>query len=70
MATFVNNLRLKEINTGDESGTWGASTNVNLELIGQSLGFGTKQMSADSNATFTIADGTTDVVRSMHLKIT
>ena len=23
MATYVNNLRLKEIATGDESGTWG-----------------------------------------------
>ena len=28
MATYVNNLRLKEIATGDESGTWGTSTNV------------------------------------------
>ncbi len=70
MATFLNNLRLKEINTGDESGTWGASTNVNLELIGQSLGYGTKNMSADSNTTFTMADGVSDQVRSMHLKIT
>jgi hypothetical protein len=32
MATYVNNLRLKEIATGDESGTWGTSTNTNLEL--------------------------------------
>jgi hypothetical protein len=35
MATYVNNLRLKEIATGDESGTWGTSTNTNLELIGE-----------------------------------
>jgi hypothetical protein len=33
MATYVNNLRLKEIATGDESGTWGTSTNTNLELM-------------------------------------
>ena len=33
MATYVNNLRLKEITTGDEDGTWGTSTNTNLELI-------------------------------------
>ena len=32
MATYVNDLRLKEISTGDESGTWGTSTNTNLEL--------------------------------------
>ncbi len=36
MATYVNNLRLKEIATGDESGTWGTSTNTNLELIADS----------------------------------
>lgn len=70
MATFVNNLRLKEINTGDESGTWGASTNTNLELIGAALGYGTKNMSADSNTTFTMPDFSNDGVRSMHLKIT
>ena len=33
MATYVNDLRLKEIATGDESGTWGTSTNTNLELM-------------------------------------
>ena len=32
MATYVNDLRLKEIATGEESGTWGTSTNTNLEL--------------------------------------
>ena len=32
MATYVNDLRLKEIATGDESGTGGTSTNTNLEL--------------------------------------
>ena len=70
MATFVNNLRLKEINTGDESGTWGASTNTNLELIGSALGFGTKNMAADANVTLTMPDFSADGVRSMHLKIT
>ena len=35
MATYVNDLRLKEIATGDEAGTWGTSTNTNLELIGE-----------------------------------
>ena len=39
---ILNNLRLKEIATGDESGTWGTSTNTNLELIGEALGFGTE----------------------------
>ena len=37
MATYVNDLRLKEIATGDESGTWGTSTNTNLELISEAF---------------------------------
>ena len=55
MATYVNDLRLKEISTGDESGTWGTSTNTNLELIGEALGYGTQQVfSSDADATTTL----------------
>ena len=70
MATYVNNLRLKEIATGDESGTWGTSTNTNLELVGEGLGYGTQEVAADANETFTMADGATDGVRAMYLKFT
>ena len=54
MATYDNDLRLKEITTGDEDGTWGTSTNTNLELITDALGYGTKAFAADSNETFTM----------------
>ena len=70
MATYVNNLRLKEITTGDEDGTWGTSTNVNLELIGEGLGYGTKQVAADANETFTMPNATADGMRAMYLKFT
>jgi len=70
MATYVNNLRLKEIATGDESGTWGTSTNTNLELIGEGLGYGTKEVAADANETFTIPNATADGTRAMYLKFT
>jgi hypothetical protein len=70
MATFVNNLRLKEITTGDEDGTWGTSTNTNLELITDGFSYGTKQMSADANQTFTMPDATADATRGFYLKIT
>ncbi len=70
MATYVNNLRLKEIATGDESGTWGTSTNTNLELIGQALGYGTRAIANASTDNITIADGTSDADRSMYLKLT
>jgi hypothetical protein len=70
MATYVNNLRLKEITTGDESGTWGVTTNTNLELIADALGYGTKAIATDADTTFTIPDGTADGTRAMYLKIT
>ena len=71
MATYVNNLRLKEITTGDESGSWGTSTNTNLELIGEALGFGTEAITtnADTHAT-TVADGSADEGRAMYIKYT
>jgi len=71
MATYVNNLRLKEIATGDESGTWGASTNTNLELIGEALGFGTEAITTNADThTTTIADGSSDAGRALFLKYT
>ena len=70
MATYVNDLRLKEIATGDESGTWGTSTNTNLGLVADAFSFGTKQMSSDANQTFTMPDASADGTRSLYLKIT
>jgi hypothetical protein len=71
MATYVNNLRLKEIATGDESGTWGTSTNTNLELIGEALGYSTEaSFGSDADATTTIADGSADSARALYFKVT
>jgi hypothetical protein len=70
MATYVNDLRLKEIATGDEDGTWGTSTNTNLSLIADAFSLGTKQLAADANETFTMPDATADGTRSLYLKIT
>jgi len=71
MATYVNNLRLKEIATGDESGSWGTSTNTNLELIGEALGIGTEAITTNADThTTTVADGSADAGRAMYLKYT
>jgi len=71
MATYVNDLRLKEIATGDESGTWGSSTNTNLELIGEALSFGTEAITTNADThTTTVADGASDPGRAMYLKYT
>ena len=71
MATYVNDLRLKEIGTGESSGTWGTETNVNLELIGEALGFGTEAITTNADThTTTVADGSTDPGRAMYIKYT
>jgi hypothetical protein len=71
MATYVNDLRLKEIATGDESGTWGTSTNTNLELIAEAFSYGTEAITTNADThTTTIADGASDPGRALYLKYT
>jgi hypothetical protein len=67
MATYVNNLRLTELATGEGSGTWGTTTNTNLELIGEALGHGSETIANASTHTITVADGTSDSARSFYL---
>ena len=70
-STYVNDLRLNEMATGDGSGTWGTTTNTNLELIGEALGYGTEGITTNADThTSTIADGATDPVRAMYVKYT
>ncbi len=71
MATYVNNLRLTELATGEGSGTWGTTTNSNLEFIGEALGFNTQAaFASDADATTTVADGATDPARALYFKVT
>ena len=70
-STFVNNLRLEEMNTGEQSGQWGTKTNTNLELIGEALGFGTEAITTNADThTTTVADASTDPGRAMFIKYT
>ena len=57
--------------TGDASGTWGTTTNTNLELIGEALGYGTEAITTNADThTTTVADGASDAGRAMYLKYT
>ena len=61
-STYVNNLRLNELGTGDGSGTWGTTTNTNLELIGEALGYGTEAITTNADThTTTIAESNVPV---------
>jgi hypothetical protein len=70
-SSYVNDLRLNEMATGDASGTWGTTTNTNLELIAEAFSYGTEVITTNADThTTTIADGATDPGRSMYLKYT
>jgi hypothetical protein len=70
-STYVNDLRLNEMATGDGSGTWGTTTNTNLELIAEAFSYGTEVITTNADThTTTIADGATDPGRSLYLKYT
>jgi hypothetical protein len=70
-SSYVNDLRLNEMATGDGSGTWGDTTNTNLELIAEAFSYGTEVITTNADThTTTIADGATDPGRSMYLKYT
>ena len=69
-STHDNDLRLEEMATGEQSGTWGTKTNTNLELIADAFGSGTENLGSDANATITMADATADAVRALFLTIT
>jgi len=73
MAVYTNNLKLKEIADGAESGSWGASTNTNLDLIAQAFGYASYDgFSSDADATVTVQNSgaTEEFTRSMYVKIT
>ena len=50
MPSYDNDLVLTELATGEGSGTWGDTTNLNLELIGEAFSYGTgATFDSDSN---------------------
>ncbi|HAD29835.1 MAG TPA: hypothetical protein DCF96_14345, partial [Rhodobacteraceae bacterium] len=70
-STYENDLRLEEMATGENSGSWGTKTNTNLELIADAFGYGTEAITTNADThTTTIADGTSDAGRAIYLKYT
>ncbi len=59
MATYTTNGGIKKIATGDESGTWGTSTNTNFDIIDRlAVGVGDITLSGTTH-TLTTNDGST-----------
>jgi len=69
-STYVNDLRLNEMATGDQSGAWGTVTNLNLEMIAEAFAYGTEAIANASTHTVTVPDGAKGDERRFYLKCT
>ena len=70
--TYSPSLRLTLIGSGDQSGTWGTTTNANLSpLIDQAIaGVATIVVSGSADYTLSVLNGATDEARQMVLYVT
>ena len=71
-SSYENKLRLELIGTGEQAGSWGDQTNLNLKSIADAFGYGSRAIANASTDNITIGDGysATDYDRSMYLKLT
>jgi hypothetical protein len=57
-STYTSNTGIEKIGTGEQSGTWGTTTNLNLDIIDRAInGVGTITLSGTTH-TLTTSDGT------------
>ena len=70
-STYSDRLRIELIAAGDQSGTWGDTTNANLGTLIEEAIAGVANISmSDANKTLTSNNGVTDEARQMILKLT
>jgi len=69
-STYSTRLRLELMGSGDQSGTWGTTTNTNLGTLIEAAIAGRAAVSmTDADYTLTTANGTADEARNMILNI-
>lgn len=70
-STYSSALRLELVGSGDQQGTWGATTNVNLgQLLEQAIGGFQVVTMTDADYTLTALNGALDESRNAVVKIT
>jgi hypothetical protein len=72
MSTFSTNLGLELIGNGEQTGTWGDTTNTNLgTLLEQAIsGYVTQAITDGADTVITIPDGASGVARNMSIECT
>jgi hypothetical protein len=71
-STYSTDLKLELIATGEQSGTWGVTTNTNIgTLIEEAIAReGAATFTSDANLTLSMSDGATSVARCAYLNCT
>ena len=70
-STYTTRLRLEKQTTGENANTWGDKTNVNFDLIDESIyGYATKSVAGSSDVTLTNSNATADESRQSVLEFT
>lgn len=71
-STYSTNLKLELMGTGDQSGTWGDTTNTNLgTLLEQAIvGYETQAITDGADTVLTIANGASSTARNYVLQLT
>ena len=70
-STYTTSLTLTQIGNGEQSGTWGTTTNTNWQLIEDSVaGVAQITVSGSTGATLSVANGTTDQSRNAVIVVT
>ena len=70
-STYTSGLRIEKIATGEQSGTWGATTNTQYDLWEAAVsGTSTVAWASDADDTLTTANGSADEARNMFLNFT
>ena len=62
MASTYTGLGTELMTTGENAGTWGTTTNTNLQIMEQMLGGYTEQAISSTTTTLSVSDGSTGAV--------
>jgi len=69
-STYTPSLKIQEIGSGEQSGSWGTTTNTNWTLIEQAVAGVQSIVMANANYTLTNLNGVSDEARNMVLVVT
>jgi len=68
-STYTSSLQIQQIGNGEQSGTWGTTTNTNMALVDQAVAGAVTITMSNANHTLTQVNGTTDEARNMILEV-